>query len=149
MEKHRKTPLLSVAHARIWPEELIANQHISASLRHLGFTYDNQEMALVMEKIIDKHAANWYMKSEYRAIYKATMAMRVRCIMGKTGDIIKKKDPPSWTKQLKWLHTEMGFEVSDKSESNKFENAIEYEIEKEQENRKSRNKKSRKSKRSK
>ena len=100
VKEDNKTPLMSTTHAKINPEELIPKQHISPALRHLGFFYTSNEFLEIMEMIMDKYAPAWNLKTEHKAIYRTTMAMRLRCIMIKTGDSVKKKEPPMWVKQL-------------------------------------------------
>ena len=58
VQEDKETPLMSTTHANINPEELLANQHISAALRHLDFGYTNNEFLEVMDMIIDKHAVS-------------------------------------------------------------------------------------------
>ena len=58
--------------------------------------------------IMDNYAPSWNLKTEHRPIYRTTMAMRLRCIMVKTGDSLKEKEPPTLVKQLKWMNEELG-----------------------------------------
>ena len=58
--------------------------------------------------LIDKYGPAWNLKTEHKAIYRTTMAMRLLCIMIKTGDSVKKTPPPTWVKQLKWMTEELG-----------------------------------------
>ena len=82
---------MSTTHAKTNPEELIANHHVSSTLRHLAFVYTNKELLEVMDMLINKYGAEWNPKTEHKAIYRTTMAMRLRCIMIKTGYSVEKE----------------------------------------------------------
>lgn len=86
--------------AEIFPEELIAAANISGAMKDLGFNWTQIEMIAITSKLCERFQQSWGLKTEHRKLWIATMAMRIRCVLCKTDEAVKKTDRPKWLRRI-------------------------------------------------
>ena len=92
----------STTKATIQPDNLVAANAVTQSLKPFGNRFNYAEMKQVFAKLCDMFATAWKLKNEHRADWIEFMVFRCRCITVKTYDATRKGPKPSWVKQLPW-----------------------------------------------